>query len=72
MSIGIQSLIAILPRIPVLTSQSIISGDLTPNFDQPVNDVANPLFGSITRLGGPPQTSWARSPAATTRAGLSS
>jgi hypothetical protein len=25
-----------------------------PNFDQPVNDVANPLFGSITRLVGPP------------------
>jgi hypothetical protein len=24
------------------------------NFDQPVNDVANPLFGSITRLVGPP------------------
>jgi hypothetical protein len=25
-----------------------------PNFDQPVNDVANPQFGSITRLVGPP------------------
>lgn len=25
-----------------------------PNFDQPVNDVANPLFGSISRLTGPP------------------
>jgi len=25
-----------------------------PNFDQPVNDLANPLFGSITRLVGPP------------------
>lgn len=25
-----------------------------PNFDQPVNDIANPLFGSITRLVGPP------------------
>jgi hypothetical protein len=24
------------------------------NFDQPVNDIANPLFGSITRLVGPP------------------
>ncbi|HVN04886.1 MAG TPA: hypothetical protein VMT86_10740 [Bryobacteraceae bacterium] len=24
-----------------------------PNFDQPVNDIANPLFGSITRLVGP-------------------
>ncbi len=25
-----------------------------PNFDQPINDIANPLFGSITRLVGPP------------------
>jgi hypothetical protein len=25
-----------------------------PNFDQPVNDIANPLFGSVTRLVGPP------------------
>jgi hypothetical protein len=25
-----------------------------PNFDQPVNDVANPQFGSIIRLVGPP------------------
>lgn len=25
-----------------------------PNFDQPVADLANPLFGSITRLVGPP------------------
>jgi len=25
-----------------------------PNFDQPVADIANPLFGSITRLVGPP------------------
>jgi len=25
-----------------------------PNFDQPVNDIANPLFGSIDRLVGPP------------------
>jgi hypothetical protein len=24
------------------------------NFDQPVNEIANPLFGSITRLVGPP------------------
>ncbi|HUO28003.1 MAG TPA: carboxypeptidase regulatory-like domain-containing protein [Bryobacteraceae bacterium] len=25
-----------------------------PNFDQPVNDIANPQFGTITRLVGPP------------------
>jgi hypothetical protein len=25
-----------------------------PNFDQPVNDIANPEFGYITRLVGPP------------------
>ena len=25
-----------------------------PNFDQPVNDIANPQFGSIIRTVGPP------------------
>ena len=40
-----------------------------PNFDQPVNDIANPLFGSITRLVGRPPASWVRSWPATIRPG---
>jgi hypothetical protein len=45
---------AITERVKVTVGAQAFNLLKNVNYDQPVNDVANPLFGTITRLVGPP------------------